>query len=181
MKEYGELLNTNTMQFERLLPGPIERVWGYLTESDKRAKWLCAGDVETAVDGQVDMHFNDVSLSTEDDIPRPDRDMPEKVSFTGKVIRCKPPHLLEHTWEFGDEFSIVRYELEERADKVKLILTHRRLETSDVVLSVSSGWHSHLALLEDLLEGRRLRPIYRMQLQYEAEYAQRLGLNQRSA
>jgi uncharacterized protein YndB with AHSA1/START domain len=107
--------------------------------------------------------------------------MPEKVSFTGKVTRCKPPHLLEHTWEFGDEFSIVRYELEERADKVKLILTHRRLETSDVVLSVSSGWHSHLALLEDLLEGRRLRPIYRMQLQYEAEYAQRLGLNQRSA
>ena len=36
---------------------------------------------------------------------------------------------------------------EERAGKVRLVLTHRRLETSDVLLSVSSGWHSHLNLL----------------------------------
>jgi uncharacterized protein YndB with AHSA1/START domain len=178
MNEYGELLDANTMQFVRLLPGPIERVWRYLTESDKRARWLCAGDVETTVDGHVDMHFHNVSLSGDDDIPRPDRDTPEKVSFRGKVMRCEPPHMLEHTWEFGDEFSIVRYELEERAGKVRLVLTHRRLETSDVLLSVSSGWHSHLNLLEDVLEGRRRRPIYRMQVQYEEEYGQRLGLQQ---
>ena len=177
MNEYGELLDENTVRFERLLPGPIERVWSYLTESDKRAQWLCGGDVEAAVDGHVDMHFHNVSLSSDDDIPRPDkyRDKPEEMSFEGRVIRCEPPHVLEHTWEFGDEHSEVCYQLEEQGDKVRLVLTHRRLETSDTVLSVSTGWHTHLNLLEDVLEEKKPRPFYQMQLQYESEYGQRLG------
>ena len=175
MSEYGELLDENTVRFERLLPGPIERVWRYLTESDKRAQWLCGGDVETAVDGHVDMHFHNVSLSSDDDIPRPQkyRDKPERMSFEGRVTRCEPPHLLEHTWEFGDESSEVCYRLE--GDKVRLVLIHRRLETSDTVLSVSTGWHTHLNLLVDILEQRKPRPFYRMQLEYESEYGQRLG------
>jgi uncharacterized protein YndB with AHSA1/START domain len=177
MKEYGELLDENTVRFERLLPGPIERVWQYLTESDKRAQWLCGGDVETAVDGHVDMHFHNVSLSSAEDIPRPEkyRDKPEKMSFEGRVTRCEPPHVLEHTWEFGDESSEVCYRLEEQGDKVRLVLIHRRLETSDTVLSVSTGWHTHLNLLVDILEQRKPRPFYRMQLEYESEYGQRLG------
>ena len=44
MENYGEMLDDTTIRFERMLPGPIERVWEYITESDKRAKWLCAGD-----------------------------------------------------------------------------------------------------------------------------------------
>ena len=91
MTEYGEQLNENTVRFQRLLPGPIERVWAYLTESDKRAEWLCAGDAEVCVGGHVDMHFHNASLSGDDDIPRPEkyRDMPERVSFVGKVTRCE--------------------------------------------------------------------------------------------
>lgn len=180
MNEYGELLDKNTVRFERLLPGPIQRVWRYLTESDKRAQWLCGGDVETAVDGHVDMHFHNVSLSNDEDIPRPDKDIdkPEKMSFTGKVTRCEPPHILQHTWEFGDESSEVCYELEEQGGKVRLVLTHRRLETPDTVLSVSGGWHTHLNILEDVLGDRDLRPFYKMQLQYESEYGERLGLGQ---
>jgi uncharacterized protein YndB with AHSA1/START domain len=167
MNEYGELLDENTVKFERLLPGPIERVWSYLTESEKRAQWLCGGDVETTADGHVDMHFHNVSLSSDEDIPRPDKynDKPEKMSFVGKVTRCEPPHVLEHTWEFGEESS-----------EVCLVLTHRRLESSDTVLSVSCGWHTHLNLLVDVLESKKLRPFYKMQLQYESEYGQRLGL-----
>ncbi|MBT8107793.1 MAG: SRPBCC family protein [Gammaproteobacteria bacterium] len=178
MNEYGILLDDRTVRFERLLPGPIERVWRYLTESDMRAQWLCGGDVETSVDGHVDMRFHNVSLSSEDDVPRPGkyREMPEKMSFTGKVTRCEPPHLLEHTWEFDDEDSVVRYELSEQDDKVILVLTHRRLETPQIVLDVSGGWHTHLNILEDVLEQRRLRPFYRMQQQYEAEYRARLKL-----
>jgi len=33
------LLAPATMRLERLLPGPVERVWAYLTESEKRAAW----------------------------------------------------------------------------------------------------------------------------------------------
>jgi len=178
MSEYGELLDESTVRFERVLPGPIERVWAYLTESDKRARWLCGGDVETAVDGHVDMHFHNVSLSSDEDIPRPEkyRDRPEKISFKGRVTRCDPPNTLEHTWEFGDESSVVCYELTEQGDRVVLVLTHRRLDSKDTVLSVSGGWHTHLNVLVDVLEGSQPRPFYKMQLEYESEYGRRLGI-----
>ena len=180
MSEYGELVDENTVRFERLLPGPIERVWSYLTVDEKRARWLCGGDVETRNGGHVDMHFHNVSLSCDEDIPRPEkyRDRPEKMSFAGRVVRCEPPNILQHTWEFGDEHSEVCYELTEQDDKVKLVLTHRRLDTSDIVLSVSTGWHTHLNLLVDVLEGSSPRPFYKMQLQYESEYGDRLGSGQ---
>lgn len=179
MNEYGVLLDDSTVRFERLLPGPIERVWSYLSESDKRAQWLCGGDVETDVDGHVDMHFHNVSLSGDDDIPRPERfrDRPEKMSFTGRVTRCEPPHVLHHTWEFGEENSEVCYELTEEGDKVRLVLIHRRLETPQIVLDVSGGWHTHLNILVDVLEEKKLRPFYKMQEQYGSEYRERLELN----
>ena len=178
MNEYGELLDESTVKFERLLPGPIERVWSYLTESEKRARWLCGGKVETVADGHIDMLFHNSSLSSDEDIPRPEKykDKPEKMSFEGKVTRCEPPRVLEHTWEFDDESSLVCYELTEEEDKVRLILTHRKLDNKDTVLSVSGGWHTHLNLLVDVLEGSRPRPFYKMQQQYVSEYEKRLGL-----
>ncbi|MDJ0709978.1 MAG: SRPBCC family protein [Woeseiaceae bacterium] len=181
MNDYGELLDEQTVRFVRVLPGPIERVWSYLTESDKRAQWLCGGDVETSVDGHVDMHFHNLSLSeaSDGDIPRPEkyRDRPPKMSFAGKVTRCEPPHVLHHTWEFDDEDSEVCYELSEEGDQVRLVLTHRRLDSKDTVLSVSGGWHTHLNVLVDVLNGATPRPFYRMQTKFEAEYSERLGKN----
>ncbi len=181
MNDYGELLDKNTVRFERLLPGPIERVWAYLTEDEKRAAWLCGGDVETRQGGRVDMHFHNLALSraSDGDIPRPEkyRERPEKMSFEGKVTRCEPMTLLEHTWEFDDENSLVCYELSEEGNKVRLVLTHSRLETTDIVLSVSGGWHTHLNVLEDVLGGGGRRPFYKMQTALEAEYSERLGLS----
>ena len=92
------------------------------------------------------------------------------------MTRYEPPRILEHTWEFGDELSEVCYELIEQGDKVKLVLIHRRLDSADTVLSVSGGWHTHLNMLVDALEGNEPRPFYKMQTHYESEYAQRLGI-----
>ena len=72
MNDYGQLLDESTVRFERLLPGPIERVWAYLVESEKRAKWLCSGETETAVGGHVDLVFRNETLSPAPDIPRPE-------------------------------------------------------------------------------------------------------------
>jgi uncharacterized protein YndB with AHSA1/START domain len=102
--------------------------------------------------------------------------MPEKMSFAGKVTRCEPPYVLAHTWEFGEESSEVCYELTKQGDRVKLVLTHRRLETADTVLSVSGGWHTHLNVLVDVLCGDKPRPFYKMQMQYESDYGERLGM-----
>jgi uncharacterized protein YndB with AHSA1/START domain len=43
---YGALIAPATLKIERLLAGPIERVWAYLTESDLRRQWLAAGQIE---------------------------------------------------------------------------------------------------------------------------------------
>lgn len=176
MSEYGELVEDGTVRFERLLPGPIERVWRYLSESEKRAQWLCSGDVEDSIGGTIEMHFHNLSLSKEGDIPRPEKyaGRPEKVSFTGEVTLYEPPHKLHHTWIFDGEPSEVCYELVAKGDNVRLILTHRRIATSDSVQDVSGGWHTHLNVLEDVLSGGPMRPFYKMQLQYDAEYAERL-------
>ena len=177
MTEYGERLDETTVRFERLLPGPIERVWAYLTESDKRAQWLCGGETELEPGGHVEMNFHNRSLSTANDIPRPERfrDMPEKISFGGKVVRCEPPRLLSHTWVFENAESEVTYELSAQDDKVLLVLTHRRLSSSGEVLDVSTGWHTHLGILEDVLEGHELRPFYKTHEELQAAYEQRLG------
>jgi len=178
MNDYGELLDSKTVRFERLLPGPIERVWSYLVDGEKRAQWLCGGETDSRVGGSIDMHFHNASLSSDEDISRPEKykDLPEKMSFSGKVTRYDPPRVLSHTWEFDDEASEVCYELEEVDDKVRLILTHRRLRSPDVVLSVSGGWHTHLDILVDVLEQRKLRPFWKTQTELVAEYTKRLGL-----
>jgi uncharacterized protein YndB with AHSA1/START domain len=46
----------STVRIERLLPGPVERVWAYLTESTKRATWLAAGEFDLRVGGAWNTH-----------------------------------------------------------------------------------------------------------------------------
>jgi uncharacterized protein YndB with AHSA1/START domain len=178
MSEYGELIDDSTVRFERMLPGPIERAWAYIVDSDKRRKWLCAGDIGAGEGAHVDMHFHNETLSNAEDIEVPEkyRDMPKEMHFVGTVTRWDPPYFVSHTWEFGEENSEVCYELEEIGDKVRLVLTHRRLETAETVLSVSGGWHTHLDILVDILEGREPRAFWKTQTALEAEYTKRLSL-----
>ncbi|MDX1459929.1 MAG: SRPBCC family protein [Xanthomonadales bacterium] len=178
MNNYGELVDATTVRFERILPGPIERVWAYIVQSDKRRQWLCAGDIGPGDGGRVDMHFDNDSLSTAPDIEPPPkyRDRPGDMKFIGKVTRWEPPRAVSHTWEFSDEESSeVCYQLEEYGDQVKLTLTHRRLESDDTVLSVSGGWHTHLDILEKVLTGREPGAFWRHHAAVAAEYRQRLG------
>ena len=178
MENYGEMLDDTTIRFERMLPGPIERVWEYITESDKRAKWLCAGDTRLEVGGSVEMRFEHATLASTGDIERPEkyRDMPSIVTFGGRVTEVEPPRLLVHTWEFEGENSEVRYELEEHGDQVRLVLTHRRLNSMNEVLSVSAGWHTHLEILRDVLDGEVPEPFWKAHTKYEALYEDRLEL-----
>lgn len=175
MSKYGERIDDSTVRFVRLLPGPLERVWEYLTDSDKRATWFAAGETELAVGGKTEMHFHNASLSTQPDIDPPERyrDMPEKLSFGGTVTRCEPPHVLAYTWDFEDEHSEVCYELTEEGDMVRLVLTHSKLANLSEVLSVSGGWHTHLDILEDVLEGREPKAFWKMHSPLDAEYEQR--------
>ena len=176
MSEFGEVIAADSVRFERILPGPIERVWGYLVDPDKRARWFCGGKTESAVGGHVEMHFHNASLSTEPDDPPPEKysDLPEKMSFSGTVTVYDPPNHLAHTWDFEGESSEVSYQLSEQEDQVRLVLTHRRLKSREEMISVCGGWHTHLDILRDVLQETSPQPFWKRHSAIEDEYESRL-------
>lgn len=177
MNEYGQKISEDCVRFERLLPGPVEKVWRYMTHPDYRSRWLCGGEIELAIGGRVEMNFNNASLSSEKDIPKPAKfaDMPEEVSFGGVVTQLKPPVLLAHTWVFEGEASEVCYELESVGQKVLLKLTHRRLSSADEMLDVCAGWHTHLDILSRIAEDQPAPAYWKRHEKLEAEYVGRLS------
>src|SRR3546814_12688372 len=42
--DYAVLSDTDTVRLQRVLPGPIERVWQHLTDAGLRRQWLAGGD-----------------------------------------------------------------------------------------------------------------------------------------
>jgi uncharacterized protein YndB with AHSA1/START domain len=172
-KKRGIFPEPGTIQFERLLPGPPERIWDYLTKSELKAKWLAAGEVEPRVGGKVEFRFRHKDLSESDDaIPEKYKHMEDGTYFEGRVTVWNPPKLLRYTWgeETGEE-SEVTYELIPKGDKVLLILTHVRLgDDPDILVSVSSGWHTHLGILADRLEGKEPQGFWKVHNQMEKEY-----------
>jgi uncharacterized protein YndB with AHSA1/START domain len=177
MSDFGTVIEPGTVRLERLLPGPVERVWSYLTESGKRAKWLAAGEMDLRVGGGVELRFMHADLSPVRE-PTPER---FKAMDGGRVIHglvtaCEPPTRLSITWEGGcGPDSEVTFEIEPREDAVRLVVTHRRLPDRTAMLSVASGWHTHLAILIEHLEGREPPPFWSTHARIEPEYAARLG------
>jgi uncharacterized protein YndB with AHSA1/START domain len=172
VSDYGTILESGAIRFERLLPGPIERVWAYLTESDKRGKWLATGAAQPRVGGSVELHFRHADLSPhKEEIPEKYRQHECGARFTAEVTRCEPPSLLSHTWADGSE---VTFELTEQGRDVLLVLTHRRLTPTEMQ-SVAGGWHTHLGILVDHLHGRTPKPFWSTHARLETEYEGRIA------
>ena len=171
MSEFGVVTEARTLRIRRVLPGPIERVWAYLTESGKRGRWLASGPMELRVGGRVELTFRNTELTGPGE-PAPDKYKKyEGARFSGHVTRCEPPRLLSYTWGDGSE---VTFELSPEGENVLLVLTHRRLPDRRTMVSVASGWHTHLGILVDQLEGREPRPFWSTYAGLEAEYEKRL-------
>lgn len=170
---YGIATDAGTVRIERILAGPIQRVWAYLTESEKRGRWLARGEMELRPGGRVDLHFRHAELSPESGSP-PERyrGMDKGHHSHGSVIACQPPHLLRMTWaeETGTP-SEVTFELMPEDDDVRLVVTHRRLPDRAQMRSVAGGWHAHLGILIDRLIGRTPQNFWKVHARLEEEYA----------
>jgi uncharacterized protein YndB with AHSA1/START domain len=166
-----------TVRLERLLPGPIERLWAYLTDDDLRATWLAGGPLEGRVGGRVSLRFRHADLSPQaEEVPeRYQRMADEGHLMEGVVTAWDPPRRLSYTWDDADEASEVTFELQPQADEVLLVVTHRRLDGRATLVSVSGGWHTHLAILRDRLEGRDPPPFWSAHERAERGYAEAFG------
>ncbi len=173
MSEHGQVIDKGAVRFERLLPGPLERVWQYLTDSQLRGTWLATGTMEPRTDGTVTLHFRHQDLTDHNEATPPKyKSMENGHTMVGRVTRWEPPRRLAYTWD-GD--SEVAFDLEPRGKDVLLTLTQRRLASRDEMISVSSGWHSHLEILMERLRGETSAPFWPRIEQYGREYTQRLG------
>jgi uncharacterized protein YndB with AHSA1/START domain len=173
---FGTLVAPDTLRLQRSLPGPIERVWHYLTDSDARGQWLARGRMDLRIGGEVDLEFRHDTLPGQHG-PTPERFRTGDGGHhqPGRITACEPPRLLAHTWgEAHGMPSEVRYELEPHGDRVLLTITHRRLVGHDTLVSVASGWHAHAGILVDLLAHRAPADFWIAYEALEAEYARRL-------
>jgi uncharacterized protein YndB with AHSA1/START domain len=164
------VIEPGTVKLERLLPGPIERVWAYLTESDKRAKWLAAGEFELRVGGRITLITDNDSLSRDNNPPEKYRNMKGKKT-EGVITRLEPNRVLAHTWIWPDGTTTeVTYELQPRGKDVLLTIINGRLEGRDITASVMGGWDVHTGILEDILKGVPPRPFWATHARLEKQY-----------
>jgi uncharacterized protein YndB with AHSA1/START domain len=176
MNDYGVVTEPGTLRIERTLPGPIDRVWAYLTESDKRAKWLAPGNFELRQGGKTQLTFHNSELSPHREATPERYKKYEGASFQGRITRCEPPRVLSYTWgESWGSDSEVTFELTPRGEDVHLVLTHRRLADRDAMVNVAGGWHTHLGILNDVLNDREPPGFWSTHAKIEAEYQRRIA------
>lgn len=179
MSDYGVVLDASTVRFERVLPGPIERVWEFLTDPVQRAKWFAGGPVEPRAGGKLELRFKHRNLMVNDEpVPEKYRDVTDKgFTFPSEVTRWEPPRVFGFTFSEPKEGippSEVTIELTPEGKSVRLVLTHRRLSSRAEMTDVSGGWHVHLDILAARLENRTPPPIWTTVAMLEAAYEERI-------
>jgi uncharacterized protein YndB with AHSA1/START domain len=166
---YGALTEPTTLKFQRVLPGPIERVWAYLTEGELRRQWLAAGHMEMKLDAPFEFVWRNDGLSNPP-AERPEG-FPEEHRMQSRITELDPPRKLAITWSDSGNVS---FDLDEKGDKVLLTIVHRRLPNRETLLKVSAGWHMHLDILVARATGVEPAPFWAGWSRLHDEYDERL-------
>ncbi|CAG7616278.1 SRPBCC family protein [Paenibacillus allorhizosphaerae] len=122
-------------RFERHLKHPVEKVWSYLTENDKLAKWFSELKVDDLREGGV-IKF----------------DMQDGTFEELAIIELKPHSVLEYTWGEGR----VRFELYPESDGCRLILIEKINKITDHTSKDLAGWHVCLEVVSALMDGKTI-------------------------
>lgn len=168
-EQHGTFNGPAEVRLVRTLPGPIERVWEYLTDDEKRARWFAGGTMEKRKGGKMELFFLHKNIAPGETPPEQYQKVQETgFKMPGTVLRWEPPRVLSYTF---DDDSDVTFELTPEGRQVVLVLTHR--SRGDDIPSLSgyaSGWHTHFALLIALLEGNPRPPFWATHQRLKAEY-----------
>lgn len=166
---YGVLSEPATLKIQRMLPGPIERVWAYLTESDLRRQWLAAGEMEMKAGAPFEFVWRNDELTDPPGV-RPES-FGEEHRLESRITELDPPRKLAFTW---GSTGGVTFELEARGNKVLLTVTHERVADRSTLLAVSAGWHAHLDILVARMTGEKPAPFWDSWTGLRADYERRL-------
>jgi uncharacterized protein YndB with AHSA1/START domain len=119
-----------TVRFERLLPHPVDKVWGALSGDD------------VTVGGEAPLQ------STNGFVP------------AGPVTAIEPPRLLEYAWRSsGEQAGRVRWQLSDGPGGALVALTQTvPAALADRRPTALAAWHTHLEVLAEQLMGRTVCP-----------------------
>jgi uncharacterized protein YndB with AHSA1/START domain len=169
--DFGTLLDAQTLTIRRRLPGPIERVWAYLTDGELRRRWLAAGDMPLHPGAAFELVWRN------DELGDPPGQRPagfgEEHRMRSHIVAVEVPHRLVFTW--GEkETGEVTFDLMPDGDEVLLTVTHRRIPDRAIVLKVGAGWHAHLDILVARLSDGAAPPFWDHWRALHDAYAERV-------
>ena len=167
---YGELIEPTTLRIQRLLPGPIERIWSYLTDGELRRQWLAAGDMSPQAGSSFELVWRN------DELTDPPGNKPanfgEEHRMQSRIVEFDPPRRLVFTW--GDSGKVA-FDLERHGDKVMLTVLHEGISDRNNLLMIGAGWHMHINVLEARVGGRETEPFWDGWQRLRGEYERRLS------
>ena len=166
---HGVLTEPATLKIERVLPGPIERIWAYLTESDMRKKWFASGEMRLEPGASFELVWRNDDLS--DVAGQRPPGFPEEHRKTCRIVEVDAPRKLVFIFA---EHGEVTFALEPMGKQVLLTLIHRRIPDRSTTLGVSAGWHAHLDVLVARASGTKPGSFWDNWSRLKKEYEQRL-------
>ncbi|GHC04021.1 SRPBCC family protein [Thermomonas carbonis] len=166
--DYASVVAPQTVRLQRLLPGPVERIWDYLTDSDLRRQWLAAGDMQAAEDSAFTLVWRNSELT--DPPGHKPEGFGDEHRMDSTITVFEPPHRLAFTWGGGD----VTFTLEPRGEQVLLTVTHRGISDRNNLLMIGAGWHQHLDTLVARASGLAPEPFWDGWTRLRAEYEHRI-------
>lgn len=168
--DYAILTEPTTLFIRRVLPGPVERVFDYLTKAELRRQWLADGEMELKPGAPFAFTWKNSELT--DPPGTPPEGMTGEHRMESRIIAVDPPRMLRFGW--GSEGEVL-IELTPRGREVVLNVTHTRLDDPASRAAVAPGWHAHLDLLAKRLENATPEPFWDAFRRIRAEYQKRLG------
>jgi uncharacterized protein YndB with AHSA1/START domain len=140
-----------TFHLEILVNTPAPNVWAALTQPELIAKWMLDTPVEILTEwregGNILQRGDLHGLAFEN---------------RGKIVQFEPLKALEYThWstlsiisDVPENYSIVRFDLQETENRTLLILTIRNLLTFEIFKHMEFYWKTALHMLKEVAESR---------------------------
>jgi uncharacterized protein YndB with AHSA1/START domain len=163
--ELGHFPSPDSFVLERVLPGPIELVWDYLTEPTRLPLWLAGAAIEAKLGGAIDLDFDLIQCPGRENMHG---------TMSGVITAFEPPRLFAYSWNEGgasvDPESTVTFELIPFGKtETTLILTHTRIRHEELS-GIAAGWHVHVYVLEHRISNTELPHFGRAWAALDPEY-----------
>lgn len=175
MSDHGHLDSEGAIVFSRRLSTDRQTVWDHFVEPGKRALWFCGGSNWGTAGDRIELAFDHSHLSRS--APPEKYAEQQEATHHGELTACDEPGRLAFTWfeSDGDSASEVEIDLHDASGgSTQIDLRHSGISDREMILGALAGWHAHLDLLGEVIEGGRQTDFWIRDQQLEAEYAGRV-------